>query len=334
MKRLVTYSIAVSDPEREFTLTKQVVASIRSLRAHNRSIPIVLYLYCDMPQLVSDLESSTVTVIQKGLYKTQLAKVSPKCAEVLSRHPVLHKLLNFAEIDEFDPDQLLLLDCDTLFFDDVERLFANYKNADCYAREEHSCKRSARGYDPEYLDEGLLAKLARSEGVSPIPPFNTGLLLFNNKFWRKIDIQLRFISYVWRLSVWMALHRQEGPAQCHDGAIGVDFLRDHLREYVKPEDERAALMFPSGNRWIVDEVALWFTLGTIPNFRYEDFSKRDVLQGGEIIHKAPRDAHWIASHYYSINTSRLVDWLKRYLPPIEDVSNLVEQWNRCKDEIS
>jgi hypothetical protein len=328
MRRLVAYSIAVPDPERGISLAKQVVASIKSLRSHNRSISIVLHLYCDMPQLLADLESSAVIVKQKGSYKNQLASVSPKWADVLCKHPVLHKFLNFAEIDEFDPEQLLLLDCDTLFFDDVERLFANYTNADCYGREEHACKRSARGYDPEYLDEELLAKLARSEGVSPIPPFNAGLLLFNNKFWRKIDIQLTFISYVWRLSVWMALYRQEGPAQCHDGAIGVDFLRDHLPEYVTPEDERAALMFPSGNRWIVDEVALWFTLGTIPNLRYEDFSKRDVLQGGEIIHKAPRDAHWIAAHYYSVNTSRLVDWLKRYSPPMEEVSSLVEGWNR------
>lgn len=324
MRRLVAYSIAVPDPEKGLSLEKQVLASIRSLRAYNRAIPIVLHLYSDMPQLTADLKSLAVTVKVKGPYKTRLANVSPKCAEVLCRHPVLHKLLNFAEIDEFDPDQLLLLDCDTLFFDDVERLFDKYGNADCYGREEHTCRRSGRSYDPAGLDEDLLSKLTQSEGVSPIPPFNTGFLLFNNKCWRKIDIQLTFISYVWRLSVWMALHRQEGLAQCHDGAIGVDFLRDHLREHVKPEDERAALMFPSGNRWIVDEVALWFTLGTIPNLRYEDFSKRDVLQGGEIIHKAPADAHWIAAHYYSVNTSRLGDWLRRYSAASEEVSSLIK----------
>src|SRR6516162_4301399 len=128
-----------------------------------------------MPQLLADLSSPAVIVQHKRSYQNHLACVSPTWPDVLCKHPVLHKFLNFAEIDEFDPEQLLLLDCDTLFFDDVERLFANYTNADCYGREEHACKRSARGYDPEYLDEELLAKLARSEGVSPIPPFNAGL---------------------------------------------------------------------------------------------------------------------------------------------------------------
>src|SRR6516225_6987356 len=114
MRRLVAYSIAVPDPERGISLAKQVVASIKSLRSHNRSISIVLHLYCDMPQLLADLESSAVIVKQKGSYKNQLASVSPKWADVLCKHPVLHKFLNFAEIDEFDPEQLLLLDCDTL----------------------------------------------------------------------------------------------------------------------------------------------------------------------------------------------------------------------------
>src|ERR1700733_10105396 len=107
MRRLVAYSIAVPDRERGLSLTKQVVASIKSLRAHNRSIPIVLHLYCDMPQLMADLESLAVTVKPKGSYKNQLANLSPKYADVLCRHPVLHKFLNFDEIDEFDPDQFL-----------------------------------------------------------------------------------------------------------------------------------------------------------------------------------------------------------------------------------
>jgi hypothetical protein len=277
-----------------------------------------------MPELEEALAPYDIRIHRQSSYEDQLACVLPRGSQVLCRHPVLHKFLNFNEIELLGPDQLLILDCDTLFFSDVQELFEKYANADCCAREEHSCKRSVRKYDPEYINEELLVELASAEDISPVPPFNAGVLLFNNKIWRRVQMASTLISYVWRFSIWMALHRQEGPAPCHDSAIGVDFLRDHFREFVDEADETTALQFPSGNRWIVDEVALWLTLGSIPELKYQDFKIEDVLQGSEIISKEPKAADWIVSHYYSVNMERLSLWLKRYLPPLEAASTLVE----------
>ena len=323
MDRLVSYSIVASDPEWRSVIARQTLASIKSLRAYNRSISVLLTLYTEMPELVLELTKYKVQIHQKSSYRGQIARVFPRGAQVLSRHPVLHKFLNFDEIDALDPEQLLILDCDTLFFHDVEELFVKYADFDCCAREEHSCRRSARSYDPGYINEDLLLKLASSEGTSAVPPLNAGVLLLNNKLWRRVPIPPTLISYVWRFSIWMAQHRQQGPALCHDGAIGVDFLRNHFRKFVSPEDEATALQFPSGNRWIVDEVALWFTLGTIPDLKYRDFDTVDVLQGGEILSREPHSADWIVAHYYSVNMEPVASWLERYSPPFIEASTLL-----------
>jgi hypothetical protein len=323
VKRLVSYSIVAADPEWRSVIARQTLASIQSLRAHNKSIPVLVTLYSEMPELASALTRYDVSIRLPGSYRAQLARVFPRGAQVLARHPVLHKFLNFGEIDALDPEQLLILDCDTLFFQDVEELFAKYADSDCCAREEHSCRRSARSYDPGYINEELLLELAASEGTSAVPPFNAGVLLLNNKLWRRVPVAPTLISYVWRFSIWMAQHRQQGPAPCHDSAIGVDFLRNHFRKFVSSEDEATALQFPSGNRWIVDEVALWLTLGTIPDLKYRDFDTADVLQGGEILSREPNSADWIVAHYYSVNMKPLASWLERYSPPFIEAAPLL-----------
>jgi len=322
VKRLVSYSIIAPYPEWRAVIARQTLASIQSLRAHNRSIPVLLTLYSEMPELASALAPYDVLIRLPGSYKAQLARVFPRGAEVLSRHPALHKFLNFDEIDALDPEQLLILDCDTLFFHDVEELFAKYGDSDCCAREEYSCRRSARSYDPGYINEELLLELASSEGSSAVPPFNTGVLLLNNKLWRRVPIPSNLISYVWRFSIWMAQHRQKDPELCYDSAIGVDFLRNYFRKFVSPEDEATALRFPSGNRWLVDEVALWFTVGAIPNLKYRDFDTADVLQGREILSRKANSADWVVAHYYSSNMEPVASWLEHYSPSFIEASAL------------
>jgi hypothetical protein len=322
VKRLVSYSLIAPYPEWRAVIARQTLASIQSLRAHNRSIPVLLTLYSEMPELASALAPYDVLIRLPGSYKARIARVFQRGAQVLSRHPALHKFLNFDEIDALDPEQLLILDCDTLFFGDVEELFAKYADSDCCAREEYSCRRSAQSYDPGYINEELLLELASSEGTCAVPPFNTGVLLLNNKLWRRVPIPSTLISYVWRFSIWMALHRQEDPAVCYDNSIGVDFLRTHFRKFVSPEDEATALQFPSGNRWLVDEAALWFTLGAIPSLKYRDFDTADVLQGPEILSRKTNSADWVVAHYYSSNMEPVASWLEHYSPPFVDASTL------------
>jgi hypothetical protein len=58
------------------------------------------------------------------------------------------------------------------------------------------------------------------------------------------------------------------------------------------------LPFPSSNFWIVDQVALWLTLGQIPGLTHGRLSRADVTQGGE---QAGDTNSGIVYHYFGID---------------------------------
>jgi hypothetical protein len=324
MERIVCYSLLLENPQRRPLLIRQIVASIKSLRVYNKSVPIHLFHYSELPELTRILAPYNVTVHNQGSYETRIAQNCPNGWQILSRYPLLHKLFNFKEISALAPDQVLLIDCDTLFFSDVEILFAKYSEADCYAREEHSCKRSIRSYDPNYIDEDLLVELASSERITVPPPFNSGVLLLNNQLWRRMPPASLFLSYVWRFAIWMALNPNQGSAATHDGETGIDYLREQFQEFVSEVDFLRALQFPSGNRWILDEVALWFTLGHVLDFIYGDFTIHDVLQGQEFMSREPRATDCVLCHYYRINSVEFSSWIRGCTPPIEAASSMLD----------
>ena len=70
-----------------------------------------------------------------------------------------------------------------------------------------------------------------------------------------------------------------------------------------------ALEYPSGNRWILDELTLWMTLGHLPETTYEDFQTEDVIQNGEFNDKG-QDPGWIACHYFSQNLNLISSWVR------------------------
>jgi hypothetical protein len=76
-------------------------------------------------------------------------------------------------------------------------------------------------------------------------------------------------------------------------------------------DVERALPYPSSNHWILDEVALWLTLGHVPGLRTADFSMADVAENGEFANAAPGDGGWVMCHYYTQNTARITEWLRR-----------------------
>src|SRR5437016_1551255 len=140
MKRLVYYSFSASRTIPRPDMLWQIEQSIRSLRAYNTSVQVVVFTYGDVPpELAASLAPYGVSVCHKGSYLAALARMAPHGWQILSQYPVLHKFLNFYEIGALQPDQVLFLDCDTLFFQDVDRLFSRYSDADCYAREEPAC---------------------------------------------------------------------------------------------------------------------------------------------------------------------------------------------------
>jgi hypothetical protein len=203
------------------------------------------------------------------------------------------------------------LDCDTLLFDDVEKLFERYATYSCYAREEPTCRRSHLGYDPAYVNEEALAAVALGEGVQAAPPFNLGVVLMNHGLWQRLARQApTLLFYAWRFAIWMALNPARGMESLYGEGQGISFVREHFGRFLAPGDVRYALPFPSANRWILDQVALWLTLGHVPEFSYGDFSADDVLQNGEIMNRKLELCDWILCHYYSQNMERIDKWIR------------------------
>jgi hypothetical protein len=311
MDKMACYSLFQQNFKRRTDLIRQLVRSIRSLRAHNQFLPITVFAYGNLSELHQLLKPYNVLVQDQGSYEHRLANWMPDISHILCEYPVLHKLLNFPEIDAQGVSRVLLLDCDTVFFDDVDDLFAKYGEADCYAREEPGCRRSPNGYNPAYLDEDRIARLASLEEVRIPPPFNTGVLLLNHRVWQRLPLQSVLLSYVWRFLIWMALNPVDGVGIKYREGMGANLLRHQFRDLVTSEMLDQALCYPSANRWILDEVSLWFTLGHAGNLLYADFAAKDVLQNGEFVSRNLRYCDWILCHYFSNNGTYFDQWIRQ-----------------------
>jgi hypothetical protein len=313
MRRLIYYSVALSHEQPRPDLLWQLEASIRSLRQFNRAAPIVVFAYDDVPpDLARTLTPYDVRVVHQGSYKARLARDLPHGWQVLAGYPLLHKFLNFDAIAALAPEQVLFLDCDTLFFNDVDALFTRYASAHCCAREEPTTRRSHYGYEPRYLDEDAMASIARACGIAVPPPFNLGVVLMNHGLAARLAaLQPAIVRYAWRFLVWMALNPLPHDASAYGEGAWIAQLRAQLDRYAHNGEREAALPYPSANRWILDQFALWFALGHLQGLTYADFSPREVLQNGEVLHHAAPSREWVVCHYYSQNLNRLDAWIRR-----------------------
>jgi hypothetical protein len=308
---LVLYSLALPGDVDRSDLLVQLTASVRSLRQHNQSVTVVLCAYGDLPRaLRCELHQLGVHVHPRGSYAAALADLLPLGWRALARYPLLHKFLNFRSVPWSRVQRVLVLDCDTLFFADVERLFSGYLDAHVVAREEPSCRRSHYGYDPTYVDESTLDALGRSQGARVPPPFNLGAVLFDARAASWLgQHEAVFVRYAWRFLLGMALRAHDPAALTMGENEAARYLREHLAPLLEAEAS-AALPFPSANRWILDQVALWLTLGHCPDLRYRDFAHSDVLQNGEILTRAPNRPGCVLCHYYTQNLARVDTWLR------------------------
>ncbi len=309
--QLVFYSLLLPAHPRP-DLLRQLLTSVQSLRRYGARMPVVVFTYNDTAAVVEPLLAPYgVSVLPQGSYEARLAQVCPDGWPFLAQYPLLHKFLNFGAIAALQPRQALFLDCDTLFFDDVGRLFATYADAHCYAREEPTCRRSHHGYDREYLDETALVRLTSTLGISPLPPFNLGAVLFNHGIWSALrDLEPALITYAWRLLLWLAMNPSERRSGSYGEIAPASSMRQHPDAMAAWAAASPPLPFPSANEWILDEVALWLTLGHLPGLRYGDFSPHHVVQNGELLSHAVPRPEWVLCHYFSQNTSRVEEWLR------------------------
>jgi hypothetical protein len=304
--RLVYYSLSAGPDGRAARAIEQLLGSIRSLRAHNRAIPVRLFLCGSLPaETRADLAALDVTIEEHGPYEDHLRGFAPpRMAEVFARLPVLHYATSLAKLArEDDVGRVLYLDGDTFFFGDVGRLFDRYAELDLYAREEPLSRRSILGPRPDVFDEAAVEALAAREGARFVPPFNNGVMLMSARFVRALAARLEaMLRDVFRFSVWLTGRPHDGGPAYQD----LDHLRAHRARLVTPEDEADALAYPLENRWIKDQLALWLNVGKIPDAGVGIFSPRDVMQGHEFTLGGV--VTQTVAHYFSGNMRLFERW--------------------------
>lgn len=288
-------------------LVHQLHLSLASLRAQDPHQPVVLFVHGPVPR---DVEAACrrhgAVVVEQAPYADRLRHACPQGWPALARYPVLHKCLNFSALAQLDLDQVLCLDLDTLVAQPPAMLFERYRGlATVVAREEVFSSRSPSGHDPTFVDEDMLAALGGALRVAPLPPFNLGTVLFDGRRLAELAaVEDLFVDLCWRFVSWMAMH-PVAPGNpfaefqgWHEAASTVGIV-DALR----------ALPFPSTNRWLLDEVALWLALAHVPQMTYADFSPADVALGTEFARASPGRSTWTLCHYFSPSLPAVEAWL-------------------------
>lgn len=299
---IVTYSLSANGSPETSDYHEQLSYSVRSLRVHNKNVAIHVFLYGEHPSaFIGELEDHAVSVHQMGAYVDAIKRIRPRAFRTLTNYPVLHKWLNLSELEPLAPSQILQADCDTFFFDDVGQLFEHYSERQFYAREEPLSKASHYSYDPSYVDEDALFTLARREGSAEVNPYNIGVCVLNHGIWTEIAARSeKFLSYVFRFITCMARNPQTRE-KLWPGVIA--FLAQDLAE--EPSSE---LPFPSSNPWILDQVALWLTLGQIPGLTHGFLSREHVIQGGE---QAGHRQTEVVHHYFGMDKTAFLAEINR-----------------------
>ncbi len=303
--RLVYYGLSVGPGEPARRLVGQLLRSVTSLRAHNRRVPVRIYLFGQLDAgSREELEALSATIVDVGDHEAHLRMLcSPAMTELLARYPVLHNITCLPMLADEPARQILYVDADTHFFRDVEALFDRATELDVYAREIPGSPRSPHGRDRGAFDAELFAAVAAREGARVVTPFNTGVTLFNHGSWRTLGARVgEVLRDVFRFSVWLS--RGVSKRDTED----IRYLRQHRERMVSAEDEAAALPYPPDGPCIRDEIAVALAAGRTPHLRVGYFSRHDVLQGDEF--QDQRFAWQVLAHYFSIHTDAFAKWLE------------------------
>lgn len=299
--RLIYYSLANDLRE---SRERQWTQSIRSLRMHNKNIPVWLFLFNGgSKQLLQEAERHHVHVQSMGDYRNFLRRAHPR-GEVLALYPTFHKFLALPQLPLDNLTQLLYLDCDTFFFHDVDLLFEAHSKHDWYSREEPASMRSHFGYDPKHIDEVLLEYICRSEGLRFVPPFNSGVCLLNRGIWNDIkSLRNLYLDFAWRLLCGRELSG-------HDCGVRDPRIHAAVMETMTDADRSEALPFPSSNGWIIEQIALWLALGKLEDFSLGCLSQVQVAQGSEFENSPGEEC--VLAHYFSGGEQEFFS----FVPPI------------------
>ena len=295
--RRILYSI-VSD--KDFICQKQWIRSIQSLRRYNRNIAVHLFHY-DTPtaDILREADRQHVWVHALGDYGTLLATLSNH-ASILKMYPCLNKIISLSKATAYATSQLLYLDCDTFFFDDVDILFNRYTDSHLYAREEPNSRRSKFATNDLYVDERALKALFHSEGLYEIWPFNSGVVLLNHGIWHAFDqLNSVYLETAWRLLV----GRQLAIYDPKDLSAMEMQVRERVLATITDLDRSLSIPYPSNNHWNLDQIALWLTLGRLP-ITQGMLERQFVVQGGNLTDILALNASSVVAHYFTRNEER------------------------------
>jgi hypothetical protein len=297
--RLVYYALVCGQDDRYIA---QWIHSVRSLRRYNSSVAVHLILFNSLPDVIREEAARwNVTIQFLGEYWEYLYRLHVR-GPVLAKLSPVPKLLAMRHLPPAGVSQVLYLDCDTYFFDDVGILFEQYRECDWYGREEPTSRLSYHEYDPAHVDEDKLREIAESEGLSPVTPFNTGVCLLNHGIWWELArLRITFLDNSWRLAAGRFLHVERNPENQSESESGVGEALNEL-------DRSRALPYPSQNFWIIEQIAFWLTLGRLAGRSGGFFAADHVAQNGEF----PPAEHFplVAAHYFSANEERFFDELR------------------------
>ena len=272
---------------------KQWIQSIRSLRRYNARIPVYLFVYNGASaELLREADRRCVAVHYMGDYRNYLHSLHVH-GSILALFPTFHKFLSLAHGPLANVSQVVYLDCDTFFFKDIESMTCRNSVYDWCAREEPKSRRSHYGYDERHIDESSLRAIADQEGLRPIAPFNSGVCVLNNGVWNALErIRISNLEIAWRLLVGCELGATNGDVRDQK-------IRCAVLSAVTGHDRARALHYPSSNAWIIEQIALWLSLGHLPQISLGLLSRDDVLQGAEFRERDDYRTHCVVAHYFS-----------------------------------
>jgi len=188
-------------------------------------------------------------------------------------------------------------------------------NWDWCAKEIPGSRLSASGTTSN-LDEETISDIAKTEGLNPTAPCNTGVCLLNRGLLTGfVELQDAFLDYCWRLMVGMQIDKFQNSER---GARNASALREKSGKYLDKlrtpvmaaattEDIERALPYPSDNWWILDEIAWLLALGKIAGLRQKIFTREQVCQGEETIAAAKSGSLPLLAHYFSYYESAFFD---------------------------
>ena len=257
---------------------KRLDHSIRSLRDFNNEIPV--YLFCDDPAFIPPYFRLNYNV-------NVLPFVDGFDHNMLSAWSI-HRWYNLKYFED-QSSNILYLDSDTIFYDDVQYIFDTYSRYDVYGREEFGFR-----HDPNTGGgKGIREKLTRVDkaisalgGKESVYKYCCGVILLNNNIHTKIINKL-----------------------------------DELTELMNIFKNGAQLM-PIPNSRIVDQYAVWIILSRLSSTGGM-FGIQDVTMG-YIEEKHQEFFNPVILHYTTKGEQEFAESDPKYNNLLRDVDGLSE----------